>query len=432
MRKKLISVLIGVGIVAAGLASVFVAQALNPPPERQQPQPLAMLVDTIPVEVRSLTFDISSQGLVEPRTETVLVSEVAGKVDRISPNLIAGGFFEQGEVLLQIDRSDYETALKSTEANLASRRAQLSQEQARSEQARRDWLKLNTDRGEPNELVLRIPQLEEAQANVRAAEADVAKAQRDLERTRIRAPYAGLVKEKQVDIGQYVSPGTTLGMIAAIDTAEIRLPISDDDLAFVNIPDLSALQAGEGPAVDLWATVNGREQRWPARIMRTEGVVDQRTRQLYAVAQIIDPYGVLGQREGTPLRFGTFVRAEIEGVQVDQVAALPRHTLRPDNTILLMNQASELEIRPVQVGRSTPETVFIAEGLGAGEAVITTAIEAPVPGTRVRDRNVEDSDQQIADEADTETLPEDSNTEIAADTGDDSQAVTQIATGGEA
>ena len=356
--------------------------------ERRDDTEKAVLVDTIEAEVVSLNFSVNSQGTVRPRTETTLVSEVSGKIVSVSPEFVAGGFFRNGEVLLQIDPSDYRTGLKRAEAALASRKAKLADETARSEQALKDWENLGRN-GQPSDLVLRKPQLADAKANVSAAEADVQKARRDLERTRITVPYDGLVRQKSSDIGQYVTPGTRLGITFAIDTAEVRLPLTHSDLQFLDLPSETEVKNENKsfPAVTLSTERAGETSHWQARIIRTEGVVDETSRVIYAVAQVIDPYGVLGQSHQQELKIGTFVTAEIQGLPAENVVVLPRYVLRPDNTIPIANSDNELEIVPVEVLRAEPKKVYLSKGIAAGARVITTTLDAPVPGTKLAVRN---------------------------------------------
>jgi RND family efflux transporter MFP subunit len=348
-------------------------------PDRVEDTRQAVLVDVIQAEEQSVIFTISSQGSVQPRTETTLVAEVSGKVSSISPDFIAGGFFKAGDVLLEIDPRDYQTALKRAEANLASQQALLADEQARSEQALRDWTNLGRT-GEPSELVLRKPQVQGALAGVEAAEADVEKARRDLERTRISVPYDGLVKRKLVDIGQYVGPSTQLGVTFAIDTAEIRLPLSTNDVAFLDLPSATGAADDAYPQVILSAMQAGERRTWEARIVRTEGVVDEASRVIYAVAQVTDPYGVLGLSEQEELKVGTFVSAEIQGRSAGDVIVLPRHALKNDNTVLVANDDDKLEVRNVTVVRAEPHQVYLSSGIEDGERVVTTTLEAPIPG----------------------------------------------------
>jgi RND family efflux transporter MFP subunit len=356
--------------------------------ERKPEVAKAVLVDTIEAEVVSLNFMINSQGTVRPRTETVLVSEVSGKIVSVAPEFVAGGFFHEGDTLLQIDPSDYQAGLKRAEAALASKKAKLADETARSEQALKDWNNLGRQ-GQPSDLVLRKPQLADANANVSAAEADVQKARRDLERTRITVPYDGLIREKAVDIGQYVAPGTRLGVSFAIDTAEVRLPLTHNDLDYLDLPSETEIKNKDKifPQVTLRSEKTGRTHQWQARIIRTEGVVDETSRVIYAVAQVIDPYGVLGQSHQQELKIGTFVNAEIQGLPAENMVVLPRYVLRPDNTVIVANADDELEILPVTVVRAEPKKVYISKGLAAGARVVTTSLDAPVPGTKLKVNN---------------------------------------------
>jgi RND family efflux transporter MFP subunit len=408
--------------MAMALAVVMVV--FRPDPPAADPPPIAQLVETMTVQAKPVRYTINSQGTVRPRTETTLVSEVTGKIVKLSDNFVVGGFFNAGEELLRIDQSDYQAALISAEANLASAQATLAEEQARSEQAVKDWENLNVVTGrqgrEPSPLVLRKPQLAQAEASVRAAEAALMQARRDLERTSISLPYAGIVRSRSGDIGQFVSVGTSLGSAFAIDVAEIRLPLTDDQQSYLNLPG-SGLQSRadqSAPAVTLTAQVGNKIRSWAGRIVRTEGQVDEATRMIYAIAAVQDPYGRLGNIRPAPLSMGTFVQAEIDGITVDSVIALPRALLREDGTVLIAEENNELAIRKVEVDRSTAETAFISTGLTDGDRVITTAVTTPIPGTPLRmlDVNADDAVMDTENLAGPETLINDSGQKPAADT----------------
>lgn len=383
--RKYIRVLLPVGIILGAIVLVMLMIGIQAGkrPERKAEVTPALLVEAIDAEVRDLNFTVQSQGTVRPRTETVLVSEVSGKIDFVSPDFVAGGFFRKGEELLRIDDSDYRTALKRAEAALASMQARLADETARSEQALKDWNNLGKT-GEPSDLVLRKPQLLDAQANVSAAEADVEKARRDLQRTRITIPYDGLIKEKSADIGQFVSPGSRLGVSFSIDTAEVRLPLSKDDIAYLDLPSISEQSDDLTTPVTLYQDEAGTRRSWQARIIRTEGVVDEASRVVYAIAQVEDPYGMLGISTQSELKVGTFVSAEIQGIAAEDVVVLPRFALRSDNTVLVANAARKLDVRDVDVIRTEPDKVYISSGISAGEKVVTTTLDAPIPGTPLR------------------------------------------------
>lgn len=381
---KFFRFLLPLGLIGLAIVAVAALVVLNKGkrPDRQDVAQNAVLVETIPARARSLNFVVDSQGPVRPRTETVLVAEVAGRIVSVSADFISGGFFRAGEVLLEIDPSDYQTAVKRAEAALASRRAQLSDERARSEQAIKDWRNLGRS-GEPPDLVARKPQLADAEANVLAAEAELEKARRDLQRTRITVPYDGLVRSKRVDLGQYVAPGTQLGTTFSVATAEVRLPLASQDLAFLDLPPARDWAPEDYPAVSLKAEVAGETVTWDARLIRTEGVIDESSRVLYAVAEVRDPYGLLGDSDHEELRMGTFVRAAIEGRYIDDAIVLPRYVLRGDGTVLVANEERELEVRDVEVARAEPDTIYLTAGVAEGELVITTNLDAPIPGTRL-------------------------------------------------
>lgn len=387
--KRWIRLSLPPALIVVSILVVVVLAMTRSSPEQREPVVAAMLVDVTEVEPSQERFKVNAQGTVRPRTETTLVAEVSGQIVRQSDAFAAGGFFRAGDVLAEIDPSDYRAALLQAEAELATARSVLADEQARSDQARRDWQRLHGSEREPNELVLRLPQLAGAQAAVQAREAAVLRARRNLERTRIRLPYDGMIRVRNVDIGQYVSAGTTLGVAFAVDVAEVRLPLSDRDLAFLDLP-LPGQTAENPPEVILSATVSGEPGRWTGYVARTEGVVDEASRLTYVVTEIRDPYGLLEATYSRPLPMGTFVQAEIVGRDAAGLLVLPRAALRDGNTVYLANGDDRLEIRAVEVVRATPERVYVRNDIQPGERVITTAIQAPIPGLTLRVREALD------------------------------------------
>ncbi|MDZ7791579.1 MAG: efflux RND transporter periplasmic adaptor subunit [Xanthomonadales bacterium] len=394
-------------LIIAAIGVVIMLFINRPEPPEREPVETAMLVDTISAEAAGDHFTVQAQGTVKPRTQTSLVPEVSGKITGLSEQFVAGGFFRAGDVLVEIDPSDYETAVKQAEAELAAARARLSDEQSRSDQARRDWEQLHGDSRQPSDLVLRIPQLEQAKASVQAAEAALARARRNLERTRISLPYDGMVRSRSVGIGQYVGVGTSLGVAFAVDVAEVRLPLPDRDLAFVKLPQ-PGRQSGPRPTVRFFGDVSGERGSWTGEIVRTEGVVEETTRLTYAVARIQDPYGLLGEERQVPLPMGTYVQAEIEGRSSAGLIELPRETLRDGDRLFIADNEDRLEIRNVNVIRSTAERVYLGDAVEVGERVITTAIAAPVQGSQLKVRESQSNDPELR------ILPASEDQEVAA------------------
>jgi len=373
----------GAALLAISIVVFSLLSNSKKPPEKKPQAESAQVVEIIRVERQDIQFSIRSQGTVEPRTQTRIASELTGKVVSVSDNFVVGGFFQQDEVLLQIDPSDYVVAVKRAEAGLASRQAQLAQEVARAEQAQSDWTKLDGRRGSASDLVLRKPQLAEAQANVLSAQADLIKAKRDLERTKIRAPYAGLVRSKQIGLGQYVTQGSVVGEGFAIEGAEVRLPVTDRDLAFLDLPQPGQRQVSKHSNVLLRTQAAGQELIREASIVRTEGVIDDNTRVSYLVARLDDPYSVLNDLDSPVMQVGSFVTAQIKGIEVPAVVAIPAYVLRNDQSVLVVDENSQLEIRSVEVIRADTDQAIISAGLEEGDRVILTSIDLPIPGTRL-------------------------------------------------
>ena len=394
MKRIFLIIAACIVIIAAAIAVVALLAMNRPQPEQREVSTMAMAVDVFPAAASQGNFMIQAQGTVRPRTQTTVAAEVGGRVINLSENFVAGGFFRAGDVLAEIDPSDYRAALLQAEADMAAAQATLADETARSEQARLDWQRMHGSAREPGELVLRLPQVARAQAAVQAAEASVLRARRNLERTRIRLPYDGLVRSRQVDLGQFVSTGTVLGVTFAIDVAEVRLPLSDQDLSFLDLP-APGRADGRRPTVRLYGTVAGQRGEWLAEVVRTEGVVDENTRLSYAVVQVNDPYGLLEENWHVPLQMGTFVQAEVQGRSAAGLLELPRTALRDGDTVLIANAEDRLEVRRVEVVRATPHRVFVHNAINEGDRIITTAIQAPIPGMAVRPREAPESEPEL-------------------------------------
>ena len=328
-------------------------------------------------------MQVESQGTVNPRTESQLVPEVSGRVTWVSPSFVSGGFFEAGDVLLRIDPFDYEQALIAARAEVARSRVLLERERAEAELARKEWEDLGQGDGSP--LTLREPQVAEMQAGVEAAGANLQRAERNLERTVVRAPYAGRVREKRVDVGQFVSVGAPVATLYSIDVAEVRLPLPDADLQYLDLPLVyRGDRDGDGPVVTLTATFAGGSYEWEGRVVRTEGEIDPRSRMVHVVAQVENPYGRGDTPGRPPLAAGMYVRAAIHGRSIESIAVLPRRALRSGGKVWVVDADGRLRIRSVEVLRADRERVYVSDGLSEGERVCVSALEVVSEGMQVR------------------------------------------------
>ena len=360
--------------------SVFAARQIiaNKPEPRTRPSfNTAQSVDATRLVRSDYQVVVKSQGAVRPSRESSLVPEVTGIIRRVSENFVVGGYFKAGEVLLEIDQRDYEIALAQMQANQAQASAQLQEELARSRQAIKDWKSLGR-KGNPSDLTARVPQLAAARANLAATEAKIDQARLDLERTRIIAPYDGRVLEKNIDEGEFVSRGATLGRIYSLASADIRLPLSNRQRVHVPIP--AAGSSGVGASVELSANVAGQDARWKGALVRSEGV-DATTQQLAVVAKIASPFIA---RENQPaLQIGQFVTAEIAGTLLQDVFVIPRLALRENNEVLIVDGENRLRKRRVTVLWTDEKTAAVSEGLEEGDVLTLTVLGAVTDGTQV-------------------------------------------------
>lgn len=377
-------VLLPIAVIAAAATISIIITIMRPAPLKLEAPDTAVAVKTLLLYAQSANLLVESQGTVLPRTQTKLISEVSGAVLSLSPEFVVGGTFEAGEIMLQLDPTDYEVALQRAQARLISMNAQATFELARATQARKEWAMTGRPATEAPLLALRQPYLAEARANVLQAEAEVKQAVLKLARTTIRAPYLGMVSAKTVDIGQYVSVATPLGEIFAIDFAEVRLPLTEKDLARIDL--ISHGSNAELPTVTLNATVASKPVQWTAQIVRSEGVVDQLNRSQYLVAQINDPYAVISESLGNsiPLLMGTFVRAEIVGKTIDNVFAIPRHALMEGNRVALVDAEQRLSLTPVKSAHGDEQFYYVNAGLEDGAEIIVSALGAAIEGMLVR------------------------------------------------
>lgn len=354
------------------------------------------LVQVAQVDMQSKRLHVRSQGQVTAHTEIDLVTEVSGRIIDISPAFVSGGFFRKGDVLATIDPADYDLRVAQTQAQVREARHLLLREEAEAAQAHDEWKQLG--QGDPSPLSQRIPQLQEMRAKLAAAEVAARHAEQLRQRTRIRAPFDGRVRSKNTGIGQYVTQGNVLGIIYSSDYAEVRLPVSTRDLAFIDVPDASVAHeenSQQGPLVVLAAEYQGEKRFWQGQITRSEGVIDRDTGMLMLVARISDPFlripSSLQSDEirlsrltnTTALPVGLFVEALIQGRAIDQLVVLPTRVVFKDDQIAVVDQHDRLHLRTVKVLKREREQVIIQSGLNPGERVLISGLLQPVEGMLV-------------------------------------------------
>ncbi|MEM9530592.1 MAG: efflux RND transporter periplasmic adaptor subunit [Pseudomonadota bacterium] len=363
--NKILRFAVGGGILVLAFATAFGLSRLGKAPERKPKELGAPLVDVLDVVPERVRFDVESQGTVEPLTQTTMAAEVAGSIVAMSDQFVAGGTFTQGDVLLRIDPVNYEVTVDRARAALRQRQVEF------------DGAKKLREQGYRAE-----SELASAEAALAAAKADLVAAERNLERSVVRAPYNGIVRTRTAQLGDYVAPGAQLGVLFSTEAVEVRLPLPDTELPFVSLPLIGDELADGGAPVLLKGSFRGRAATWEARIVRTEGVVDERNRMVFAVARVTDPYRLAASpTQATPLPVGTFVEAVIGGVWVDNVVRIPRTLVRSGNQVVFVDKDSRLRFRALDFIRTDSDHVYADGNQLRDRRVLATKLDAPLNGT---------------------------------------------------
>ncbi len=418
--RKLSRILLPIIVLAACIAFAFFLIKTAPSPQRKPSKPVVPIVDVLEVKSSDYQVVVTSTGTIKPHIQSDLVSEAAGSVVYVSPHFTNGGFIEQGEVLVRLDQAEYRYAVANTRAALSGVKARLLEldttadnlkkslaieaqqlalaereftrhsklrkhgtvsQSARDQSEREFLLRKSSSQGLKNSLGLIPAQRQILQAELQLKQAQLASAQLDLDRTQIKAPYTGRVLEQRVDLGQSVSKGSVLAAIYAVDYVEVRLPINDREASFLTLPEG---QKGESQLeVILSVSIAGSDYQWRGRIMRTEGMIDVRTRQLFLIAQVDHPY-THASDGNPPLMVGQFVEAKIPGRLLQDVIVLPRKVIRAADEVLVITPDNRIERRNLEVAWRDQASVVVRAGLRAGDRVSLTQLPYAPQGSRVR------------------------------------------------
>ncbi|WP_377113547.1 efflux RND transporter periplasmic adaptor subunit [Pseudoalteromonas sp. M58] len=383
MKLNKQKIIVPAAIIIATIFLVMFIKGNPPKASRFSAPPKAKInVAVKPLQLIDYPVEIDSFGTVKPRTQSMLVAQVSGLIIDIKEQFREGGFFEKGDVLLQLDDRDLKAEVKSAQANLLNAEQNLLEEQARGRQALTDWQRLGNE-SEPSILVLRKPQLAAAQAQVLSAQAQLEKAQLNLERTKIKAPYAGRVLNRSVDLGQVVSNNMQLATIYATDSVEIRLPIKNKDLPFINLPEQyrDGAKNQRGSAVNFTSDLIG-EQQWQGQLIRTEGAIDESAQQLYVVAKINDPYKSTSDNQ-YPVKIGQYVKAKINGKVASQVLVIPNSAIYQGSYVYVVENGT-LQRKNIALAWQNALQGIVSKGLEAGSQLVLTPLGQVSSGTPVQ------------------------------------------------
>ena len=377
VTRIIVQVFIALILIAIG---IFAIMGAKPKPEIKEAATEARNIRFVKTAATTLSLSINTQGSVMSKQHINLVPQVSGQVVYVSSKFVAGGQFKKGDVILRIDPRDYKVAVISAQSRVVGAEQSLTREKAESQLAKAEWDALGE--GEPSDLTLRIPQLKQADAALKAAMADLSRAKLNLERATIRAPFDGLLGEKMVDLGQFLSPGMKLGSFYSTSILEVRLPLANRDLSQL---DLAALQKGKKLGVTLTGSFANETRVWTAKVTRSEGLIDQKSRILYVVAEISGKD--LLSDDGVMLNIGQFVKATIEGKSYENVLKIPRGALRQGDRVLVVDKDNRLRTKMVKILEVNEEYFVISasdeNSVRAGDIINLSQLGIGVDGLLV-------------------------------------------------
>jgi RND family efflux transporter MFP subunit len=376
--SRIISILLVVlALAGMGAAAFMTIQVLKPEPEQADEKFAGLSVFAERVQREDLNFTVKAQGEVRPQREIVVAPQIAGRIAFVSPDFIDGGFIRRGQVLVRLETADYQLAVVRAQSGVASAEQRLAREVAEAEVARQDLDNLGITDSSP--LARREPQMAEAQAALESAKAQLADAELALSRTAVVAPFDGRVREETVDVGQFASPGQSLGRVFATDVVEVALPITDAQLGQLGIPLAFAETASaKGPRVIFSAPVGGVERQWEGRVTRSSAAVNSQTRLINVIAELNDPYGA-GSDNGAPMAPGLFVTAEVDGTRIENLLVAPRSAIRGGNNIFVGEpENGALRIFPVDLVYSSSDGAWFRSN---DVEVDDLAIVSPIRGS---------------------------------------------------
>lgn len=381
-KRQIIHFAVMVIVMGLGVLGFLALTASKPQLKRNKPPVPVPMVRVAKIKTGPQTVTIRGEGTVGPLREIELVPQVGGQVVFVSPDLVDGGEFAKGKVLLRIEPLDYQLAVTLARARVKDSESRLKVTEEEAASAKEEWRLLYPNSKEidkePPALVAKEPQLAAARARLAADRAEFQKAMLNLKRTTLKAPFNGRVSDESVDIGQYVTAGKTLATLFSTRAAEIVVPFDDESLFWFDVPGFTPGN-GEGSLVKVITRIAGRDLSWSGKIMRAEGKLDARTRMVNVVVRVEKPYATK-----PPLVVGLFVTVEIAGHTLENAAVIPRSALRENNIVWVVGDGGQLKFRKVAVARLATNVAILRSGLEDGDMVVTSGLKAVTDGMQVR------------------------------------------------
>ncbi len=378
--SSILQFLLVVIIILAGFMVTKQLIATKPKIKKVRQKKLAPIVTAEKIKPGYVTIEINGYGTVNPSKSIDIVPQVSGKVIYVSENMVRGGRFRKDELLIKIEDSDYLAALAMAVADLKAKQAKLRQLKEESAAARKEWNDINPGLSPPA-LLLKLPEIEATEAALEAARASVHRARLDLQRTEIKAPFSGVVMTENVDVGQYLRAGQSVGQIFSDEKVEIRVHLNEKDVGYIRIPGFNTEEKTGSPAV-VETTIGDNLQKWTGYVERAE-IVDEKTRTIPVVIAVRAPYKTL-----PPLSVGTFVRVRIKGYTIDRAVLIDKEAIQWTEQgspfVWIVDKEDRLRKRMVNILRSVNGRYIVSRGLNDGEKVVITPLPVATEGMKVR------------------------------------------------
>ncbi len=386
MKRAILPIL----VIVIALVLTFVLIKSRKVPKPHETTYLGPLVEVAELVKTSRQVIISGTGSAQSRYEVGITPQVKGRVSELSPQMVAGGIFRQGELLFAIEDVDYQLAIALAQSSLAQAELELLRNENLADLARKEWHSLNSNNSaEPNPLVIYEPQLKSARAQRDAAQANVKLAELNLQRTRVFAPFNCYVRSEQLEIGQFINAGAPVATVAGLDQLEIVVPLSLDELVWLQVPRRGTTQEGslgqKGSLAKVELQSGGQTFQWQGVITRTLGEIDPRNRMARVVVTVSEPYAQ--NREGKLLNDllpGMFVEVHLQGEEISDVIAVPRGALHDNDTIWIVDEDNRLHIREIDIVRQERDEILVRSGLNAGEKIVLTNLTGAAEGMLLR------------------------------------------------
>ena len=381
MKRAILPLL--VIVIALGLTFVLLKSRKTPKPH-ETPY-LGPLVEVAELVKTNRQVIVRGTGSAQSRYEVGITPQVKGRVSDLSPQMVAGGIFREGELLFAIEDVDYQLAIALAQSNLAQAELELLRNENLADLARKEWQALNADSSlEPNPLVVYEPQLKSARAQRNAAQASVEQAELNLQRTRVFAPFNCYVRSEQLEIGQFINAGSPVATVVGIDQIEIVVPLPLDELVWLQVPRHGTKQKGSLAKVELQS--GGQAFHWQGSITRALGEIDPRNRMARVVVTVEEPFSpeTDDSKLLRDLLPGMFVEVYLQGEELPDVIAVPRGALHDNDTLWIVGEENRLHIRAVDILRRERDEVLIRSGLDANEKIVLTNLSGAAEGMLLR------------------------------------------------